>query len=220
MQHVSDYYQHLPGAESIPARLATQQRRRMFQRFVRTFGTGQQTIVDVGVTSNETYALDNFLEVLYPNKGAITAVGLEDGSHLEIKYPGLRFVKVEIGPLPFGDNQFDVAHSSAVIEHVGSRKNQADFLRELWRVARSGIFVTTPNRWFPIEVHTILPLVHWLPATVFRSLLGWLGYHFYAQESNLNLMRTTICATPRERPASRISTSRRFCSACGHRTSY
>jgi hypothetical protein len=56
----------------------------MFKRVVRAFGTSsQQTIVDVGITSNETYALDNFLEVLYPNKGQITAVGLEDGSHLE-----------------------------------------------------------------------------------------------------------------------------------------
>lgn len=119
----------------------------MFQRFVHIFGTDlRQTIVDVGVTSNETYALDNFLEVLYPHKKAITAVGLEDGSHLERKYPGLRFVRVQIGPLPFGDKQLDVAHSSAVIEHVGSRKNQTDFLRELWRVSRSGIFVTTPNR--------------------------------------------------------------------------
>jgi hypothetical protein len=23
--------------------------------------------------------------------------------------------------------------------------------------------VTTPNRWFPLEVHTLLPFVHWLP---------------------------------------------------------
>ena len=26
------------------------------------------------------------------------------------------------------------------------------------------MFVTTPNRWFPLEVHTLLPFVHWLPA--------------------------------------------------------
>jgi hypothetical protein len=25
------------------------------------------------------------------------------------------------------------------------------------------VFVTTPNRWFPVELHTRLPLVHWLP---------------------------------------------------------
>jgi hypothetical protein len=23
--------------------------------------------------------------------------------------------------------------------------------------------VTTPNRWFPLEVHTLRPFVHWLP---------------------------------------------------------
>jgi hypothetical protein len=33
------------------------------------------------------------------------------------------------------------------------------------RVARRA-FVTTPNRWFPLEVHTRLPLVHWLPDRV------------------------------------------------------
>jgi hypothetical protein len=161
----------------------------MFQHFVRTFGVDpRQRIVDVGVTSNETYALDNCLEVLYPIKAAITAVGLEDGSHLEEKYPGLRFMKVQDGPLPFLDNQFDVAHSSAVIEHVGDRKKQAIFLGELWRVASRGIFVTTPNRWFPVEYHTALPFLHWMPPKVFRSLLRRLGHHFYAQEANLNLM--------------------------------
>src|SRR6516225_10086148 len=199
MQHVSEYYQHLPVANSIPARLAAYQRRRMFKRFDQIFRTGsQQTIVDVGVTSNETYALDNFLEVLYPNKEQITAVGLEDGSHLERKYPGLRFVRVQSGPLPFGDNQFDVAHSSAVIEHVGSRKNQADFLRELWRVSRKGIFVTTPNRWFPIEFHTTLPLVHWLPPGVHRPIFKALGRDFFADEQNLHLLSpSTLAQTAR-----------------------
>jgi ubiquinone/menaquinone biosynthesis C-methylase UbiE len=106
---------------------------------------------------------------------------------------------VRNGPLPFGDHEFDVAYSNAVIEHVGGRKSQADFLRELWRVARQGIFVTTPNRWFPVEFHTILPLAHWLPPGVFRGLLRQIGYHFYAQEANLNLMsRGDLQNTARE----------------------
>jgi hypothetical protein len=25
------------------------------------------------------------------------------------------------------------------------------------------VFVTTPNRFFPLDPHTLLPLVHWLP---------------------------------------------------------
>jgi hypothetical protein len=49
-----------------------------------------------------------------------------------------------------------------VIEHVGGRDRQEAFVREALRVGRR-VFATTPNRWFPIEVHTRLPLVHWLP---------------------------------------------------------
>ena len=33
----------------------------------------------------------------------------------------------------------------------------------------------TPNRWFPIEFHTLLPLVHWLPPEHFRKLLVLTG---------------------------------------------
>jgi hypothetical protein len=55
-------------------------------------------------------------------------------------------------------------------------------------VARRGIFVTTPNRWFPIEVHTVLPLVHYLPPSAFRAVLRKLGRDFFADEANLNLM--------------------------------
>ena len=64
--------------------------------------------------------------------------------------------------LPFPDQSFDVVFSNAVIEHVGDVERQRQFVAEALRVGRR-VFVTTPNRWFPIEVHTRLPLVHWLP---------------------------------------------------------
>ena len=49
-----------------------------------------------------------------------------------------------------------------MIEHVGGEEEQRRFVAESLRVGRR-IFITTPNRWFPVEVHTRLPLVHWLP---------------------------------------------------------
>ena len=49
-----------------------------------------------------------------------------------------------------------------MIEHVGDVDRQRLFVAEALRVGRR-VFLTTPNRWFPIEVHTRLPLVHWLP---------------------------------------------------------
>jgi hypothetical protein len=187
--HRSAYYQHLPPGDSLPARIAARQRRKMFQRYRDRIGIeANETIIDVGVTSNEAYEGDNYFETLYPYKHRITAVGLEDAGHLLERYPGLTFVRVEPGPLPFGDGAFDVAHSSAVLEHVGSRAIQTAFVRELWRVSRRAIFLTTPNRWFPIEFHNMLPLLHWLPAPAFRGLLRAIGHDFYAREENLNLL--------------------------------
>jgi len=59
---------------------------------------------------------------------------------------------------------------------------------ECLRVARRGVCVTTPNRWFPIEFHTQSPLVHWLPKSLGRAIFRRTGYGFFAQEANLNLM--------------------------------
>jgi ubiquinone/menaquinone biosynthesis C-methylase UbiE len=146
------------------------------------------TILDVGVTSDQTYTASNYLEAWYPHKSAITATGIDDASFLCRQYPGLHFVQADGLALPFRDQSFDIVHSSAVIEHVGSFARQRAFLAECCRVARRAVFVTTPNRWFPVEFHTVLPIVHWLPKPLFRTLMRGTGRGFFADEANLNLM--------------------------------
>jgi len=79
-------------------------------------------------------------------------------------------------------------HSAAVLEHVGSLANQTRMVSECLRVARRAVCVTTPNRWYPIEFHTQLPLIHWLPRRWGRAIMRGAGYGFFAEEANLNLM--------------------------------
>jgi hypothetical protein len=176
-------------ADSLAVKIAAYQRRNMYLAFLRISGIGaQDKVLDVGTTTDRTYSHSNYLEAWYPHKAKITSAGLDDASFLEELYPGLTFVQADGMDLPFEDRSFDFVHSSAVIEHVGSAQRQTQFMRELWRVARKGVFVTTPNRWFPVEFHTVLPLLHWLPPQTYRRALSALGRDFFADEKNLNLM--------------------------------
>ena len=176
-----------PG--SLPVRIAEYQRRKIFAAFMELTEISEpDTLLDVGVTSDRSYHHSNYLEEWCPWKRRITAVGIDDASFLEEIYPGVHFVRADGCRLPFESGTFDFAHSSAVLEHVGSREQQVQFLRELSRVARRGIFLATPNRWFPIEFHTMLPLLHWLPPPLFRKALVGLGKGYFADERNLNLL--------------------------------
>ena len=128
------------------------------------------TVLDVGVDEvslgeaggQSGCTTHNFLEERYPWPERLTALGLHDGARFRRRYPQIAYVQGDACALPFPDASFDVVHSNAVIEHVGERERQAEFVQEALRVGRR-VFLTTPNRWFPIEVHTKLPLVHWLP---------------------------------------------------------
>lgn len=169
--------------------LATRVRTKLYQDFIDQCSvTPGDTILDIGASSDQSQSSSNYLEALHPNKDRITACGIDDASHLEKVYPGVRFVFGNGLDLPFEDETFDFVHSSAVLEHVGSFENQTRFVSECARVARKGFFLTTPNRWFPVEFHTQLPLVHWLPKAQGRKVFTMLGLEFFADEANLNLM--------------------------------
>lgn len=176
------------NAGSLADRVACRMRRIMFDRFLATGVDAQYSILDVGVTSDDELEASNYLEAWYPLKEKVTACGIDDASFLEARYPGMRYVKADGRDLPFPDSHFDVVHSSAVLEHVGSHEQQKEFVSELVRVARHTAFLTTPNRWFPIEFHTALPVLHWLPRRMFRAILVRLGHDKLSREENLNLL--------------------------------
>jgi SAM-dependent methyltransferase len=151
--------------------ISLRSRRRKFALFMETMApTAETTVLDVGADDSafgehERCGTLNFFEQLYPWPGQITALGLNEGTRFRESFPTARYVQGDALELPFVDGEFDVVFSNAVIEHVGGREQQRRFVEESLRVARRA-FVTTPNRWFPLEVHTRLPLVHWLPDPV------------------------------------------------------
>ncbi len=148
------------------ARISLRSRERKLRLFLELFHPGPETtVVDVGVTDAPFGAgsNDNFFEARYPWPAQITAVGNTGLDRFAAAFPDVTAIQADGRSLPFADGAFELGFSNAVVEHVaGGREGQRAFVHELCRVA-GRVFVTTPNRWFPIDPHTLLPLAHWLP---------------------------------------------------------
>jgi SAM-dependent methyltransferase len=161
--------------------------------------TAETSVLDVGADElgfgeGGECATMNFFEERYPWPERITALGLHDGTGFRARYPGIAYVQGDACALPFADAEFDIVFSNAVIEHVGGRDRQRRFVFEAIRVGRR-VFITTPNRRFPLEVHTRLPLVHWLPDALSHPVYRATGKE-HATELELLTRRTLASLFP------------------------
>lgn len=144
-------------------------------------------ILDVGATSDELLKDSNMFEKLYPFKNKLTAATIEDNNKLHSLYPDL-YSSVKIkrkSRLPFKDKSFDIVVSWATLEHTGDYKDQEFFLNELLRVGKK-IFVTTPYRGALYEPHTGLPILHWLPLSLFRKICKKTNRKYWSNVEHLN----------------------------------
>jgi hypothetical protein len=180
-------YYEVVKAASLAERIFIQARDRIYQDFLtRMRPSAESTIVDVGVSDVVSDGA-NVLERKYPYQSQITACAIGDAPDFCSAFPLVKFQRIQPNcSLPFADASFDIATSNAVLEHVGSHHNQVLFVRELCRVARK-VFISVPNRYFPIEHHTAIPLLHygdrafWLGCAV-------LGKLDWTREANLILL--------------------------------
>jgi SAM-dependent methyltransferase len=120
----------------------------------------EETIVDIGCGP-----AGGGLAAMEPD-AAITGVD-------QVNRPGYaggrrRFVQADARALPFEDGAFDIAYSNSVIEHLDPA-DRPRFADEVRRVA-GRYLVQTPNRWFPVEPHVLLPGFQFLPLVARRRL--------------------------------------------------
>ena len=180
------YYQVAkPG--SLAERLVVAARDNIYRDFLRLTRPGPASmILDVGV-SDVVGEAANVLERKYPDLHRVTAVGLGAAHRFRATFPQITYRQIESGePLRFADGAFDIATSNAVLEHVGSPAAQAAFVAELARVARV-VFISVPHRFFPMEHHTGIPLLHWTDFS-FAAACRALNKREWAEAANLILM--------------------------------
>jgi SAM-dependent methyltransferase len=118
-----------------------------------------ERLVDVGCGEGTQVIIPPGLEVLGVDR--VERPAYAQGSR--------RFVKADATALPFADGEFEIAFSNSVIEHIVDAADRARYAAEVRRVA-GRYFVQTPSRSFPVEPHSLLPLVHLLPPSLGRRL--------------------------------------------------
>jgi hypothetical protein len=130
------------------------------KRFVERFTiTGQTTVLDMGGGA--------FNWTLLPVRPKVTILDVYDHGN---KADWATYVVGDGCHTGFPDAAFDLVFSNSVIEHVGGIERQRQFAAECMRCGR-GFFVQTPNKWFPVDTHTLMPFAHWLPQRAFRKLI-------------------------------------------------
>ncbi len=162
-------------------------RNRKYKIFLELFKPNSTlSILDVGYSDKEYSATDNFLEKNYPFQEKITALGIDEPDKFSERYPQVKAIQYGGKKFPFIDKVFDICWSNAVLEHVGNNDDQLLFLKEIKRVSTMA-FITTPNRYFPVEVHTRTILLHFLPKKIFERYLLSIGKK-WATGNYMNLL--------------------------------
>lgn len=154
--------------------LASQLRASRFRRFAEMARsvTGHVRILDVGGTVSTWQRHRSEL----PDQLHVTLLNKEFADR-----PALSYMSYVVGDARemrmFRDHHFDLCFSNSLIEHLNAR-DQISVASEIRRVA-SGYFVQTPNRYFPIEPHFLVPAWQFLPVGLRAGLLqqrdfGWM----------------------------------------------
>lgn len=187
--------------------LSSESRQRKMDLFQRTFAPNESTrILDIGGEANDHASQ---LIELHPWKQNLTVLNImpEHLAKINERYPEITTLAGDARQIEFPDQSFDIVFSNAVIEHVGGFEDQQRMAREVMRVGKAW-FITTPNRWYPFEFHTRLPLIGWLPAPMMQAAARVVSYnHVHRRYSSGNRTHTWLLSGREMRklfPGSRV----------------
>ena len=161
-------------------------------------------ILDLGV-ANDISQHANFFERRYPYQHMMTCAGLGDDGNFLAAFPHVAYVQIAAhNALPFADREFDVVFSNAVLEHVGGREQRRRFVGEALRVGCDA-FISVPNRWFPVEHHTGVPLLHFWPA-LYRRAVRATPLRYWSEPKHLDFLSAkSLMHECADRPGLRVT---------------
>ncbi|MBL7848581.1 MAG: class I SAM-dependent methyltransferase [Cyclobacteriaceae bacterium] len=162
-----------------------EKRFRFFKELMETIPAKETIrILDVGGTQSYWENMD------YASKEGIH-ITLLNVYEEDVTLPNFKSLRGDATDLSqFADQSFDIVHSNSVIEHLYTLEAQQKMAREIQRVGVR-YYVQTPNRYFPVEPHWVLPLFQFLPFSwrVFITRKFYLDSYPAAERSQVAIDR-------------------------------
>ena len=145
-------------------------------------------VLDVGTTSDEQNTSSNLIVKSLTNVSEFHSISDQKITSSFFKKTLQKSIAENFSEEEIKKLRSDLVVSSATIEHVGNNNNQKMMLSNMIKLSKNIIIITTPNRFHPVDFHTKIPFIHWLPKTIHRKILKFLNLSFYSKEENLNLL--------------------------------
>lgn len=136
----------------------------LFERHLKEYNGNIVKILDVGGTQS-----------FWENRGLVNQPGI----HITIlnvykepaDYPNMESTVGTGADLSrYKDNEFDITFSNSVIEHLETWDEKRSMAEEMKRVGKS-YYIQTPNKYFPLECHFLVPFFQFLPLRLKYLLL-------------------------------------------------
>ena len=147
-----------------------------------------QSLLDIGTTEDSSADSSNIFCKMLNNIKIHKSVSNQKITNKRFKRCIKKSITSKFSKETIKTFKSDLIISSATIEHVGSFKNQIAKVKNMISLSEKYFIITTPNRFYPIELHTKFLFLHWLPKSLFRKILRFFNMNYFAEEKNLNLL--------------------------------
>ena len=169
--------------------IVLKKRKEMFEIIKKNINLNSiNSVLDVGTTSDNSLESSNFLINQFKSikiKKSISDQKILDDNFFDMTFE--RSITENLNDI-FDDLRSDLLVCSATIEHLGNFSNIKKGIDNIVNLSDKYFIITTPNRYHPIEFHTKIPFIHFLPKEFHRKLLEFFGNKFFSKEENLNLL--------------------------------
>jgi len=169
--------------------IVLKKRKEMFEIIKKNINLNNiNSVLDVGTTSDNSLESSNFLIKQF--KSIKIKKSISDQKILNHNFFDMTFEASITENLNdnFYNLRSDLLVCSATIEHLGNFSTIKKGIDNIVNFSDKYFIITTPNRYHPIEFHTKIPFIHFLPKEFHRKLLGFFGNEFFSKEENLNLL--------------------------------